>query len=192
MANVGRVTVRVVGMPVLRKKLAQVSEATAGRAVGRALRAGALPIQNAAKVKAPKRTRTLSRSIHMETEVVGRWNAEVIVGTNLEYAAIHEFGGTIVPRKAKFLAIPLTDEARPYGSPRKVPRPLEPRIRGASGALVDETGVAQYALVKSVTIRRGLPAAGVRRERGRGDPQISAVRAQIERIARAKWARAAR
>jgi len=153
MADDRRVTVRVVGMPGLRRKLAQVADAVAGDALRRALLAGALPIQNAAKIKAPKRTRTLSRSIHSEATIRSKWDAQVAIGTNLEYAAIQEFGGTIVPRKAKFLAIPLTDEARQYTGPRQFPRPLKPRIKGGKGVLLDDAGIAQFALVKRVTLR---------------------------------------
>jgi len=39
------------------------------------------------------------------------------LGTNLDRAAIHQFGGTIKPRKAKMLSIPLTREAARIGSP---------------------------------------------------------------------------
>lgn len=64
----------------------------------------------------------------------------IAVGTNLEYAAIHNFGGTIVPKRVKFLAIPLTIEALRAGSPRRFPRPLSPRINklGTGGVLVEE------------------------------------------------------
>ena len=36
----------------------------------------------------------------------------IIVGTNVQYARIHHEGGTIRPVKAKYLAIPLTAEAK--------------------------------------------------------------------------------
>jgi phage gpG-like protein len=41
-----------------------------------------------------------------------------VVGTNVTYARIHQEGGTITPKRAKYLAIPLTPAA-------KVKRPLE-------------------------------------------------------------------
>jgi len=37
---------------------------------------------------------------------------KVIVGSNVVYASIHQFGGTIKPKKAKYLTVPLTKEAR--------------------------------------------------------------------------------
>ncbi len=48
----------------------------------------------------------LINSLHYQ--VVGD---KVLVGTNLAYARIQHEGGTIVPRQAKFLAIPLCPEA---------------------------------------------------------------------------------
>lgn len=47
-------------------------------------------------------------------------NDEVAIGTNLIYAPLHNYGGTIRPVKAKMLAIPLRREARRLGSPRKL------------------------------------------------------------------------
>jgi phage gpG-like protein len=44
----------------------------------------------------------------------------VVVGTNRVGAALHNFGGTIRPKKRKFLAIPLTREAKRAGSPRRL------------------------------------------------------------------------
>lgn len=48
----------------------------------------------------------------------------LVQGTNLEYAAIHQHGGTITPKSAKMLAIPLTREADRAGYARDFPRPL--------------------------------------------------------------------
>lgn len=68
-----------------------------------AVRSGALIVQNNAKSRAPYRTGNLRRSIHMETTERSREHVQVEVGTDLEYAAIHEFGGVITPKKAKAL-----------------------------------------------------------------------------------------
>lgn len=43
---------------------------------------------------------------------------EFTQGTNLEYAALHQYGGTVTPKKAKMLTIPLTREAVTAGSAR--------------------------------------------------------------------------
>lgn len=45
--------------------------------------------------------------------------AGIQIGTNVEYANLHQFGGVITPKRAKFLAIPLTKEAKRAGSPRR-------------------------------------------------------------------------
>ena len=45
-----------------------------------------------------------------------------IVGTNLKYAAIHEYGGTIRPKRAKWLAIPLKGALTARGVARGGPR----------------------------------------------------------------------
>lgn len=71
---------------------------------------------------------------------------------NVRYAAIHEFGGTITPKKGQFLAIPVTTAARYAGSPRRFPSRLHAQMAGGGGALVDENGDIQYALKRSVTI----------------------------------------
>ena len=80
------------------------------------------------------------------------------VGTNVIYAAIHQFGGTIRPRKKKALAIPLTKEAAAIGSPRFFPRKLKLIWeKGAKQGFLYEfqlgkKPVAQYVLVHQVTI----------------------------------------
>src|SRR5579864_5954306 len=37
-------------------------------------------------------------------------------GSNLEYAGLHQFGGTVKPKNAKYLSLPLTAEAARAGS----------------------------------------------------------------------------
>jgi phage virion morphogenesis protein len=79
----------------------------------------------------------------------------VVVGTNLRYAPLHQYGGVVRPKKGKFLAIPLTREAKRAGSPRNYRGRLAPRINKArqTGVLIDvASDVAQYALVKEVTV----------------------------------------
>ena len=85
---------------------------------------------------------------------------ELIVGSNLVYAGVHQWGATITPTRSKFLTIPLTVEAKRHGGPR-FPRPFPRRLffairaGGNSGAMYERTAagrVFHYALVKSVTI----------------------------------------
>ena len=85
------------------------------------------------------------------SEIEGE-TAVTIGPRNVKYAAIHEFGGTITPKNAQFLAIPVTNEARYAGSPRRFPGQLHAQMAGGGGALIDENGDIQYALKRSVTI----------------------------------------
>lgn len=81
----------------------------------------------------------------------------VIASSNHISAGVHQFGATIVPKKAKFLTIPLTKEARYAGSPRRFKRPLHFRMskgkgKGVAGEQIGNRFVAHFALVKSVTV----------------------------------------
>ena len=143
------------GMEELRAAFLRLQNEVAEQALTQAVQAGALPVERTAKQLVRKRTRTLARSIHTEIGESRRDYVEALIGTNLEYAAIHEFGGTIKPRTAKYLSIPLTEDARRQaGGPRDFRGKLSVRMRrgAARGVLVDEQGTAQYALTRSVTI----------------------------------------
>lgn len=51
--------------------------------------------------------------------ITGTFDAtSVTVGTNRPGAALHQFGGTVRPKKGKFLTVPLTPAAVRAGSPR--------------------------------------------------------------------------
>lgn len=66
-------------------------------------------------------------------------------GTNLSYAQLHQHGGTVLPKQAKYLSIPITKEAKRAGSPRNFPG-LEyawargPKLRGKLVEEVDTEG----------------------------------------------------
>jgi phage gpG-like protein len=148
---------KILGADELKRKFAALGEAVQEKHLVAATLSGGLVILNAAieNIKAQNliRTRTLSRSI---TEVVAEQQparVAVDIGTNLEYAPTHEYGGTIRAKQGKYLAIPLTKAARAAGSPRSFGIPLRLR-RGGSGnlVLVDANGQAQYVLKQSVTI----------------------------------------
>lgn len=146
------ITVTITGMDELKAAFEAAEEAVKGEMLSNAAMAGALLVQNAAKEYSPKKTRNLSRSIHSEIVKTEERYAEVAVGTDLEYAAMQEFGGTIVPKNVSYLAIPLTAAAEACVSPRGFSGPLRPVFFGMEGMLVDAAGEAQYALKKSVTI----------------------------------------
>ena len=82
---------------------------------------------------------------------------QLIQSSNLEYASLHQFGGTITPKKGKYLAIPLTRQAVTAGRPRNFPTVLV-FLKGPRGAALVERGlkgkpnIGHYALVTSVTV----------------------------------------
>lgn len=151
---------QTIGLASLEAKLKRLDRSLQRGALEGALLTGALPIENAAKENVISKlntsglaTGTLSRSIHTEP---GENNTAdrvfVETGTDVEYGAIHEFGGIIVPKNAKFLTIPLTETARNAEGARNFPGKLHPVINasGQSGVLLDENDVAQFALTKRV------------------------------------------
>lgn len=72
---------------------------------------------------------------------------------NSVQAGLMQSGGTIRPKRGKYLAIPLTVEAHRAGSPRSLGGLHFQGRKGANkGVLVDEQGEAQFALVASVTV----------------------------------------
>lgn len=146
------IRVTVVGLEALSAQMRQLSDAVAAEALENAALAGGLPILNAAKEKARKRTRTLARSLSEEVAESDRDHAIVEIGTDLEYAAVHEFGGVISPAHGRFLAVPLTDEARQFTGPTLFPGELHAVFSGEEGVLVDDGGTAQYALKTFVTV----------------------------------------
>jgi hypothetical protein len=76
------------------------------------------------------------------------------------YAAIHEFGGTILPKSGKALAIPISAEAKNYASPRDmegltlIPRRGRPPllVREISGGRKKARFEVHWVLVPSVTL----------------------------------------
>lgn len=149
---------QVIGLDKFAAKLQRLDRALQTQALTRALLTAALPIESQAKANIEGHelidTGTLLRSIGIEVMEANGDRVTVAVGTNLVYAAIHEYGGEIRARNGRFLAIPLTDEAKgvPGGSPRNFPRDLSPIVHGDRGVLRDDAGIAQYALVTHVAI----------------------------------------
>lgn len=76
----------------------------------------------------------------------------VAVGTNVIYAAIHQFGGTIRAKAGPFLSIPVTPAARAAGSPRNMSGLHVAQTLKGQYILVDAKGVTQYLLRAQVTI----------------------------------------
>lgn len=144
-----KLNVKVKGDRELVLKLRAMADEAAGEALARAATAGALLVENAAKEKAPFKTGSLRRSIHTEVTEQRRDYAEVTVGTDLVYAAQVEFGGTIVPKKGKFLVFEVDGETVFARSVTQVARPyLRPAFDEKKDAAEKEVGRALRMLVE--------------------------------------------
>lgn len=146
-----KTTSRVINEPEISSWLKGLSTTISELVLVNAAQAGAMPITTGAKEKAPKKTRTLARSIHAEIVKSSPKYVEIAIGTNLEYASIQEFGGVVKPKQTKFLAIPVSDVARQYVSPRNFPMELT-FIPGPGGGVLVEGETIHYVLRRSVTI----------------------------------------
>jgi len=110
-------------------------------------------------------TGALARSVggagggHVETRTADT----LTLGTNLEYAGIHQDGGEVTPKTARWLTIPLTAAAKRAGGARNFPAPLYFVPLGRNKAALRQTRQAKgkrgkaktmthYLLVKKVTI----------------------------------------
>jgi HK97 gp10 family phage protein len=136
----------------LKRKFQALREDVRGDVLVNALLAGGLVVLDAARMNILAqelvRTRTLSRSLSQDVIEKASTRARIAIGTDLVYAAIHEFGGIITPKTAKYLAIPVNGAT---GSPRdRDDLKLRKSARG-NLVLVDESGV-QFVLKESVYI----------------------------------------
>lgn len=137
-------------MPQLLRKLSAMGAAVATQAVGDALTAGAQLIVNDAKENAPYLSGTLKRSIHSSQPSLnsGRW--EVRIGTNLEYARIHEYGGTIRAKNKPFLVFKIGGKLIFTKSVQIPPRPyLRPAFDSQRTNALNEVGEALAELVRA-------------------------------------------
>lgn len=110
--------------------------------------------------------------------ITGRATAtEIIVGTNHPGAALQNFGGTVVPRNGKFLAIALTVAAKRARSPRRMSgTPRQPLFaKRVNGKLV-----GHFLLVKRVEV----PA---REFLGLSEQGIGAIAAALAERAAQNW-----
>lgn len=143
----------VIGKEELLRKFRSMGEAAQGENLGRVAMIGGWVIRDAArdnlKDQGLIRTRTLSRSLDAEISERSATHAAVDVGTNLEYGAIHEFGGTIRAKNAKYLAIPVGSYT---GSPLKYSGLRVKKTGKGNLVLIDASGQVQYVLKASVEI----------------------------------------
>jgi HK97 gp10 family phage protein len=151
--NSSEVQVEIVGGEALRAAFKKLDENMRANTLRKGALAGGQVIRNGASRRAPRKSGNLRRSIVAEVKESNDEQATIEIGTNLDYAAIQEFGGTIVPKKAKLLAIPVTKTAERF-APREYPGKLHMVISGGMPVgLADASDKLQYALKRFVTIK---------------------------------------
>jgi HK97 gp10 family phage protein len=154
-------TISLQGDKQLLAALQQLSQDMQGELLEKALTAGAMIVANDAKRRAPVKTGNLRRSIHIGGQGAGAEGgdigrpaqpangAAVQVGTNVEYAAIHEYGGIITPKTAKALRFKIGDK---WVMTQRVQIPARPYLRPAldenEAAVKDEVSKALQALIE--------------------------------------------
>lgn len=150
------IAVKLDGQKELEQKLSRLDKDVQGDVALRAVNAGAAVIERKAKInmdrKLKRRTGNLINSISTNGEKVGN-GARATVRVGQKYGAIHEFGGTIVPKKAQTLAWQGPDGKMVFA--RKVRIPARPYMRPA----IDEN---QGAILQAMSdpIDRHLKGAG--------------------------------
>lgn len=140
---------QVTGDKVIEARLARIAGGI-GPMLGTALEAGMLPGSNRAKELAPYRTGNLRRSILVAIIAITSTSAEGRIGTNLIYAPMQEYGGTIVPVNAKMLhwVDPSTGADVFAHSVTIPPHPyMRPALDETWPAMVAETGRALHILI---------------------------------------------
>jgi len=119
------------GLDEFSRNLERLSRATQGKALGQAVLTGGQEIVNEAKSNILSQglvqTGNLRRSMDIELIEASSERATAQIGTNLIYAAIHEFGGEIRPVNARALVFEIDGKtvvtqlvrmpARPYLRP---------------------------------------------------------------------------
>jgi phage gpG-like protein len=136
----------------MKQKFKRLDDGLRAEILKRAVLTGGVVVLTAARqnilAQALWKTRALSRSLHQEGTEATATSAQTLIGTNLVYAALHEYGGIVTPKNAKYLAIPVNGAT---GSPRDRADLKLIKARSGSLVLVDESGV-QFVLKDSVTI----------------------------------------
>lgn len=151
----GAVRSEVLGGRELRRALAALDAAAAEQMLRVAVKAGALPIENAAEQRAPKKTRTLARSITTAI-VADRDSAEATIGPSgsaTAYAAQKEFGGTITAKNAP--ALHWVDAHGAHHFAKSVTQPAQPYLRPAWDENVDGAVKKMQAVLKVQIERAG-------------------------------------
>lgn len=140
----GFININIQGEAALSRALERAEKAVSDEAVQIGLVAGALIVQNDAKRRAPFKTGTLKRSLKHESIPVHR---SVTVGTDLPYAAMQEYGGTVRPRNKRFLRFVVEGQEIFTKGPVKIP--AHPYLRPALRENTDEVREIVMQVIKT-------------------------------------------
>ncbi len=149
--------IKIINISEFSKALESLSADLRTKGLTKALDAGGYVLEGAIKVEVENQhlvdTGALKSSIKKRPAKVYGDSGEVEVGTNIVYAAIHEFGGIIKPRTKKALTFKTKDgrwhtvqrvvmPARPYMRPavQKSAAKIEAALKAALGAHLERYG----------------------------------------------------
>jgi HK97 gp10 family phage protein len=151
----------------LKNRIKKLKAAVTPQQVEAAALAGGQIIANDAKERVRKRTGTLSRSLHAEVAERTETTVTVEIGTDLEYAAVHEFGGEVPhPGGTPYIVIEgqgavfmKKDGDYPEGTKftqaHTIPIPAQPYLRPAfdekKGEALEEISEAIRDMIKGAT-----------------------------------------
>lgn len=124
------VRAQMIGVDEFRKQLDKLSDAANEENLELAVWAGLRTILNLAIIYVPKKTRTLSRSLHIETIEKRRDYVMAAMGTDVVYGPIQEFGGVVKNAFGKGDDFSVTIPAHPYMRPA-----WDERIDSAQGII---------------------------------------------------------
>lgn len=86
-----------------KSQIKALKKATGGAAIRSAMLAGGGVVEAEAKANIKKQGLIDEGRLRASIEAKAITDLEVVIGTNVIYAAIHEFGGVITPKTAKYL-----------------------------------------------------------------------------------------
>lgn len=128
-----QITARVINLAEFRSAMEKVSSSMGETALRAAINAGAHQMEALIKLKISSiglvDKGVLINSIQKKDVTVTATSAKATVGTNVVYAAIHEFGGVIVPRHAAALVFRTKDGM--WHTVKRVVMPARPYMRPA-------------------------------------------------------------
>lgn len=136
-------SISVTGNTEVAARLSAMGGALAGAALGTAVQAGATLLMVAAQQNAPRKSGALARSIHLGDVQVSGMGASVTVGTDLIYARIQEYGGTIHAKGGGWLVFQTEDGQ--WHKVKSVTLPARPFMRPA----LDSTRAAVVAEIRT-------------------------------------------